>query len=60
MAKSQIKKYKDRRGEHRARNEHDNGRKSYPTQGYKNDADLDHVMWLDLVALLDYFKKELK
>lgn len=55
--KSEIIPYKDKNGQHRARNVHDNGRKSYPTQGYENFLDLEHIMWQDLQALLDYFRK---
>lgn len=53
--KAHIEFYIDKRGEHRARIKHANGRKTYSTQGYKNKKDLIETMFIDMSVIQEYF-----
>lgn len=60
MSAYRIEKFTDKKGEHRVRIIAPNNKKTYSSQGYKNESDLEQTMYNNMVALVEYFKNKPK
>lgn len=58
MKPCKVEPFKDARGKNRVRFIASNGRNTYSSQGYHNLQDLDETLFLNMVTLIDYFRKK--